>query len=93
MNVALPGRVLEERAQEGHRADEFDNDGGTEEAEQSPHEGEHQSLKENLNQDMPAPGAKGFENADLLGPVGDGNKHDVHDPDSADAEREGADDS
>ena len=46
---------------------------------------------EELGQDVPAAGADRLADADLAGPLGDRDEHDVHDPDAADDQRDRGD--
>lgn len=56
-----------------------------------PSPGEHRRLQQELLQDRPAGGADGLADADLAGPLGHRNQHDVGDPDPADDQRDAGD--
>ena len=49
---------------------------------------QHDRLDEELAQDVVAAGADGHAQADLAGPLGDGDEHDVHDAHPADHQRD-----
>ena len=44
-------------------------------------------LEQELQQDVAPAGAEREADADVLGPLGDGDQHDVHDADAADQQR------
>ena len=48
-------------------------------------------FEEELQEDVSAAGADGHADADLAGPLGDADEHDVHDADAADEERDDGD--
>ncbi len=52
---------------------------------------ENQGLDQELPENIAAPGAHGHADADLPGPLGHRNQHDVHDPDPAHQEGNGGD--
>ena len=53
---------------------------------------EQDGFHEELLQDVVPPGPDGHPQADLAGPLGDGNEHDVHDPHPAHHQRNGGHD-
>src|SRR5271157_422009 len=52
---------------------------------------DHQRLGQKLDQNVPLARAQGFFDADLLGALLHRDQHDVHQPDTGDAQRQGAD--
>ncbi len=91
-DVALVVRRLVDVGVERHRRDEVADDDCDDHADDAGDEGEGQAFEQELREDVAAPGAEGFEQADLACALGDRDEHDVHDADAADAERHGADD-
>src|SRR5208337_580133 len=67
------------------------NDVREDDAEDSADEGNGESLGQKLKENVAAARAQRFLHADFAGALGDGDEHDVHQADAADAEREGAD--
>ena len=63
---------------EGHRRADAE-----EHAEHAAHQAEHQRLDQELEHDVAPGGAERLAHADLPGPLGDRDQHDVHDPDAA----------
>ena len=62
-----------------------------EDAEEASGDGEGDGLHEELGKDFGLAGSNGAADADLAGSLGDGEKHDVHDADAANDERDGGD--
>ena len=80
-------------AVERKSADGEGNDVGQDDAEESADEGDGERLGQKLEEDVAAARAQRFLDADFAGALGDGDEHDVHQADAADAQREGADES
>src|SRR5439155_1600812 len=53
--------------------------------------GKENGFDEKLQKDVPTGGADGHADADLAGPLGDADEHDVHDADAADDQRDAGD--
>src|SRR5664279_2933967 len=62
-------------------------------AEQSADEGDGESFGQKLEEDVPPSRPQRLLHSDFSGALGDGDEHDVHQADAADAQREGADES
>ncbi len=68
-----------------------DDDGG-DHANDACEKGKGEGFEEELLEDLARACTEGFEQADLACALGDGDEHDVHNADAADAEGHGADD-
>src|ERR1035438_5286290 len=64
---------------------------GEDDAEESTDEGDGERLGQKLEEDVTASGAQRFLYADFARALGDGDEHDVHQANAADAKGEGAD--
>ena len=64
---------------------------GKDDAEESAYESDGESLRQKLEEDVAAACAKRLLDADFASALRDRNKHDVHQPDAANAQGEGAD--
>ena len=83
--------VFSPGAEERKSADGEGNDVGQDDAEESTGEGDGERLGQELEEDVAAARAQRFLYADFAGALSDGNEHDVHQADTADAQRESAD--
>ena len=72
-------------------ADGEGNDVGQDDAEESADESDGEGLSQKLKEDVSPARAQRFLDADLARALSDGDEHDVHQADAADAERERAD--
>lgn len=71
----------------GERGDEGDGEGAsvTEgEAEDAAENGEDETFKEELKEDIEIGGTDGLSDTDFVGALGDGDEHNIHDADAAD---------
>src|SRR5713226_1571121 len=90
MDIAFAGIFLE-GAPQGQRTHAPGNQIRQHYPKQPAQRGDHQGLSEKLEQDVPAVGTQGLFHANLAGALGYRDKHDVHQPDAADAKREQTD--
>ena len=78
-------------APQGQRAYAPRNQIGKHHPQQSAQRGNHESFRQELKENVPAPRTESFLHADLAGTLRHRNQHDVHQSDAADAERQQAD--
>ena len=91
-DVALVVGGLVHLGVERHGGDDVRDQHCHDHADDAGDEGQGEAFEEELREDVAAAGAEGFEEADFAGALGDGDEHDVHDADAADAEGHGSDD-
>ena len=91
MMAAAMVKGLKGEAPAGQLADPRRHDESEDDADQAAEERQVQRLDEELLEDVASAGADRLADADLAGPLGDRDQHDVHDPDAADDQRDGGD--